>query len=58
MKRSTPGSHQKNLLKLVNPTFATEQKESFDSSMKGNLRVFQNHRKQAKINVVFIVKSK
>ena len=26
---------------------------SLDSSIKGKLRVFQNHRKQAKINVVF-----
>ena len=27
--------------------------ESFNSSIKGNLRVFQNHTKQEKINVVF-----
>ena len=30
-------------------------KESFDSSINGNLRLFQNHRKQAKINVFFII---
>ena len=28
-------------------------KESFDSSIDCNLQVFQNHTKQAKINVVF-----
>ena len=49
MKHTTPGSHQKKVrLKSVNPTFVTEQKKSFDSSIDGNLRVFQNHRRQAK----------
>ena len=33
-----------------NPTFASE---SFDSSIKDNFRVFQNHRKQTKNNVNF-----
>ena len=28
-------------------------KQCFDSSKKANLRVFQNNRKQAKVNVVF-----
>ena len=37
-------------LKSVNPIFASEQKKV---SIKGNLRVFQSHRKQAKIIVVF-----
>ena len=39
--------------KSVNPTFASEKKESLDSSIKGNLWVFQNHRKEAKIVVIF-----
>ena len=33
--------------------FIDRTKESFDSLTNYNLRVFQNHRKQAKINVVF-----
>ena len=29
------------------------KKECFDLSIKANLQVFQNHRKQAKISIVF-----
>ena len=32
---------------------ANRAKENFDSLIKNNLQVFQNHRKQAKINIVF-----
>ena len=53
MKRTTPGSHQKKLTKIGQPYICHRKKESFDSSIKGNLQVFQNHRKQAKIKVVF-----
>ena len=52
MKRTTPGSQ--NSTKIGQPYICQRTKESVDSSIKGNLRVFQNHgRKQAKINVVF-----
>ena len=55
MKRTTPGSHKKNLTKIGQPQpyICQQTKENFDSSMKSNLRIFQNHRKQAKVNVVF-----
>ena len=53
MKRTTPGSHQKNLTKIGQPYIYQQTKESFDSSINGNLRGFQNHRKQGKINDVF-----
>ena len=53
MKRSTPGSHQKNLTKIGQPYICHRTRESFHSSIKGNLQVFQNHRRQTKINVVF-----
>ena len=47
-------SPKKIRLKSVNPTFVTK-KESFDLLIKANLQVFQNHRKQTNINIVFIV---
>ena len=56
MKCTTPGSHQKKIrLNSVNSTFASKQKKVsiHRSSLNGNLRVFQDHRKQAKINVAF-----
>ena len=53
MKRTPPGSHQKNSTKIGQPYICQQTKESFHSSIKGNLQVFQNHRKQAKINVFF-----
>ena len=53
MRRTTLGSHQNNSIKIGQPYICQRKKESLDSSIKGNLRVFQNHRKQAKTNVVF-----
>ena len=53
MKHTTPGSHQKKSTKIGQPYICQPTKESFDSSINGNSRVFQNHRKQAKINAVF-----
>ena len=39
---------------LINQHYICQRtKESFNSLIKGNLGVFQNHRKQAKNNVVF-----
>ena len=60
MKRSTPWSYQKKSTKIGPPYICQRTKESFNSSIKGNLQVFQNHAKQAKIKVVFpfIVRSK
>ena len=52
MKPTTPGSHQKNWTKIGQPYICQRTKEIFDSSKKGSLRVFQNYRKQAKINIV------
>ena len=40
------------LTKIGQPYICQRTKESFKSSIKGNLRVFQIHRKQAKNNVV------
>ena len=57
MKRTTPGSHKKNSTKIGQPYICQQTKESYDSSIKGNLTVFQNHRNQAKINVFFHVKT-
>ena len=48
-------SQKKVQLRLVNPIFATEEKKVLIHQLKGNLQVFQNHSKQAKINVVFII---
>ena len=52
MKTTTPGP-QKNSTKICQTYICLLTKECFDSSIKGNLQVFQNHRKQAKIKVVF-----
>ena len=49
MKRTTPRSHQK---KIDLNQSTLHLPESFDSSIKGSFRVFQNHRKQAKINSI------
>ena len=48
MKPTSSGSHQNFLTKIGQPYIYHPTKESFDSSIKANLRVFQNHRKQAK----------
>ena len=48
----TPKNHQKNSAKIGQPYNCHQTKQSFDSTIKANLWVFQNHRKQAKINVV------
>ena len=53
MKRTTPWSHPKKSTKIGQPYICHGSKENFDSSIKGNLQVFQNYTKQAKINVVF-----
>ena len=53
MKRTIPGSHQKKLTKIGQLYICQRTKESSNSSIDGNLRAFQNHRKQAKMNVVF-----
>ena len=54
MKRSTPGSHQKKF-DLYQSTLhiCPQTKESFGLLINGNLLVFKNQRKQAKINIVF-----
>ena len=44
---------KKKSTKIGQPYICQRIKESFDSSIKGNLWVFQNHTKQAKIKVVF-----
>ena len=53
MKRTTPGSHKIFFTKIGQPYICQRTKESFDSSIKGNLQVFQSHRKQVKFNVFF-----
>ena len=52
MKPTTPGSYQKNPTKIGQPYICHRKKECFDLSIKANLRVFSNHRKQAKNNIV------
>ena len=52
MKLTTPGSHRKNSTKIGQPYICHRTKECFDLSIKGNLGVFPNRRKQAKINIV------
>ena len=52
MKPNTPGGHP-NSTKIGQPYICQRSKECFDLSIKGNLRAFQNHRKQAKIDVYF-----
>ena len=55
MKCTTLGVTKKNSTKMGQPYICQQTEESLvlDSSIKGKLRVFQNHRKQAKISVVF-----
>ena len=53
MKRTPPGSHQKNSTKIGQPYICQQIKEVFNSSIDGNLQIFQNHKKQANINVIF-----
>ena len=52
MKLTTPWSHQKHSTKIIQPYICHRTKEAFDLSINANFRVFQNHRKQAKINIV------
>ena len=49
-----PGSHQKFLAKIGQPYICQQTKESFYSSINGNMQVFQNNTKQAIIEVIFI----
>ena len=53
MKSTTPESHQKKMTKIGQLYDCHQTEESFDSSINGKLRVFQNHMKQAKINILF-----
>ena len=53
MKPITHGTHQKKLAKTGEPCNCHRAIKHFESSIKGNLRFFQNHRKQGKINIVF-----
>ena len=53
MKPSTPGSQQIFVTEIGPSYICQRTKESFDSSIKANFRVFQNHRKQAKIDIIF-----
>ena len=54
MKPTTPGSHQKKSTKIIGqPYICQRTKECFYLLIKANLQVFQNHRKQAKIDIVF-----
>ena len=50
---SCPWESPKKLTKIGQPYICHQTKGSFDSLIKCNLQVFQNHTKQAKINVVF-----
>ena len=52
MKLSTLWSHQKNSTKIGQSYNCQRTKESFNSSIKGNLPVFKNHSKQAQNNVI------
>ena len=47
------GVTKRNSTKIGQPYICHRTKESFNSSKKCNLRVFPNHTKQAKINVIF-----
>ena len=52
MKGNTPGSHQI-FFTIISQLYICQQtKESLDSSIKGNLRVFQNHSKNPIISKV------
>ena len=53
MKHTTPGSHQKKSTKIGQSYICQQTKESFNSCTNGNLRVFQNHTKQAKNTFIF-----
>ena len=57
MKRITPrpGVTKKNSTKIGPPYICQQKMEIFEFSIKVNLRVFQNHTKQAKINSSFSV---
>ena len=46
-------SPKKNSTKIGQPYICQRTKESFNLLINGNLQVFQNRRKQGKINVVF-----
>ena len=46
-------SPKKNSTKIGQPYNCHRTKQSFDSSNKANLWVFQNHRKQGKINIAY-----
>ena len=48
-----PWESPKKLTKIGQPFIRQRTKESFNSSIEYNLRVFQDHTKQAKINVFF-----
>ena len=52
MKPTNPGSYKKKSTKIVQPYNCHCTIESFDSSKKGNLQIFQNHRKQGKIDII------
>ena len=52
MKPTNRGSHQKKSTKIGQAYIRHRTKETFDSSIKANLRVFQNHRKQPKTIIV------
>ena len=39
--------------KIGQPSICQRTKEAFNSWLNGNLGVFQNHRKQAKFNIIF-----
>ena len=49
---ATPESHQKKFDLNLSTQQMLPNKTSFDSSIRANLWVFQNHRKKAKINIV------
>ena len=50
-----PWESPKKSTKIGQPYICQQTKECFYLSIKANLQVFQNHRKQAKINIIFIV---
>ena len=41
------------ITKIGQPYIFHQTRESLDSSIKGNMQVFQNHKKEAKIKVAF-----
>ena len=48
-----PWKSPKNSTKIGQPYIYQRTKKCFDLSIKANLQAFQNHRKQAKININF-----